>query len=414
MKPHILQRCLGELDDFLENTWSRRPLLRQNSRDGGFDDLLSLSNIDEILTGRLLRYPDLRLVREGKPLDVQAYCYMEKQDVGPAYLVPDLQAVYDEFYRGATLLLQGVHRYWFPLQALCREAEAVFGFPVQCNVFVTPGGAQGLATHVDLYESVVLHTYGTKHWTVYEPTVPMPIGSTGARVGQSSLGEPIMEPQLGPGDSLYIPRGFPHSATTSDSASVHATLLIFGRSWVEAFSRLLGSLTETEVAFREWLPPKLIAGGPGLSAVVASKLAALSRFVASLDEEVVAQWISKEFSVGKRASEDNRITGLAGLDQVKDHTVVARRPDLVYELQTGGDGVVLVLPDRSIQMPTWVTAAIECVLGTDRMQVGALERFLDAESRKVFVRRLIREGVLVAVASELPGVGKSLSSDGPA
>jgi len=414
MKPNVLQRCLGDLDDFIENTWSRRALLQRGAGEGSFDDLLSLANVDEILTDRLLRYPDVRLIRDGKPLDVQAYNYMEKQDVGPAYLVPDLQAIYDEFARGATILLQGVHRYWPPLRALCREAEAVFGFPVQCNVFVTPGGAQGLATHIDLYESVVLHTYGTKHWTVYEPTVPFPIGNTGARVGESELGEPIMEPELRPGDSLYVPRGFPHKAATSGSASVHATLLIYGRSWVEAFSQLLGSWTETEVAFREWLPPRLVTGSTGLGAVVASKLAALSRFVAALDPDKVAQWISEEFAVGKATSGSSSITGLMGLDHIADETLVAPRPELAYELQAEGDEILLVLPERRIQMPQWVEPALQRVLGTDRMRVGALDAFLDADSRKVFVRRLIREGVLVAVAAERPRAGRDVGHDGPA
>ena len=396
MSRAILERCLGDIGEFLQDTWSRRPLLHQDSQSAGFNDLLSLSNIDEILTDRLLRYPDIRLIRGGEALDVQTYTYAEKQDVGPAYLVPDLEMVYDEFYRGATILLQGVHRYWSPLRALCREAEAVFGFPVQCNVFVTPGGAQGLATHIDLYDSVVLHTYGTKNWTVYEPTVPMPIDGTAKRIGESELAEPMIRRRLQPGDSLYIPRGFPHAAATSDSPSVHATLLIFGRSWVEVFSKLIGSWTEEEVDFREWLPPGLVTGGPALGAVVASKLAALSAWVSKLNEDDVAAWIAQEFSAGRKLSGDNRISGLTGLDQLTDDSVVSRRANLECELQTSAEEVVLLLPDRRIQMPLRIAPALKYILHSDRLAIRDLENFLDADSRKVLVRRLIREGLLVA------------------
>lgn len=401
MNTATLQRCLGDPTEFLRNHWSRKPLLQRGGSENGFEDLLSLDSVDEILTNRLVRYPDVRLIRAGEVLDVRSYCYLEKQDVGPGYLVPDLESVYEQFQRGATILLQGVHRYWAPLRALCREAESFFGYPVQCNAFVTPGAAQGLATHVDLYDSVVLHTHGTKDWTVFEPTVPMPIEGTGARLGTGEHGSLLLEASLRPGDSLYVPRGFPHAAATSASASVHATLLIFGRSWVEVLSDLIRTFAETEVGFREWIPPAAV-GGNGLPHVAGAKVAELSAWLTSLDSEKVAAWIAERFAARSPELGAPSVGSLVALDRLTDSSLVGRGKDVSGALEEGEDGVVLGHADRRIEMPPWTAPGLRHILGRERFTIGELAPFFDDESRLVLVRRLVREGVLVSLDSGGP------------
>src|SRR5262245_66657166 len=65
---------------------------------------------------------------------------------------------------GATLVLQGLHRYWPPLAELVRGLELSFGHACQANAYLTPPGSQGFAFQSDTHDAFVVHTYGGKDW----------------------------------------------------------------------------------------------------------------------------------------------------------------------------------------------------------------------------------------------------------
>ena len=63
--PSALERCVGDAEAFLAQRFGQEP----NYREGpSFDDLLSLADVDALLTGAGLRRPAVRLVRDGTPL----------------------------------------------------------------------------------------------------------------------------------------------------------------------------------------------------------------------------------------------------------------------------------------------------------------------------------------------------------
>jgi ribosomal protein L16 Arg81 hydroxylase len=68
------------------------------------------------------------------------------------------------FADGATVVLQGLHRYWPPLTELVRGLELALGHPCQANAYLTPPGSQGFAVHSDSHDVFVFQTAGTKQW----------------------------------------------------------------------------------------------------------------------------------------------------------------------------------------------------------------------------------------------------------
>jgi hypothetical protein len=60
-----------------------------------------------------------------------------------------------------------------------------------------------------------------------------------------------------------------------------------------------------------------------------------------------------------------------------------------------GDRLEILLGDRSLEVPAWLRPALEQVRGQDELRPRDLE--LDAQSRLVLCRRLIREGLLEVV-----------------
>jgi hypothetical protein len=72
----------------------------------------------------------------------------------------DPARVFELFRQGATIVLQGLHRYWEPVTELLRGLELELGHRCQVNAYVTPPGAQGLALHEDPHDVFVLQAFG--------------------------------------------------------------------------------------------------------------------------------------------------------------------------------------------------------------------------------------------------------------
>jgi hypothetical protein len=184
--------------------------------------LLDIDAIDEILTTRLLRYPDFRLIRAGNVIDIASYVRREVDEFHVVNLIPDYDAIYGLLDQGATLVLRSVHRYWQPVRELCREIERLIGTPAPCTAFYTPGSSTGLPVHQDSYEGLVLQTVGSKAWRIYQPGGTDPVRLT-----------------LEPGDILYIPSQYPHQATAQDEATVHVTYTITAPTWRDVLADML-------------------------------------------------------------------------------------------------------------------------------------------------------------------------------
>src|SRR5215204_1796468 len=67
-----IERCAGDPAAFVRDHWAKAPLLRRGAGPDGFDDLLSLDDVDRILATTSPRTPAFRMVKDGKPLPPSA------------------------------------------------------------------------------------------------------------------------------------------------------------------------------------------------------------------------------------------------------------------------------------------------------------------------------------------------------
>ena len=131
-----------ELERFLAEHWERQPLVVPRGEEGRFDDLLSTRDVERLITETGIRLPAFRLVKAGET--VSGYAADLSWRPAPFTGVADVHRVLEEFERGATIVLQGLHHLWLPLARYCRQLEAFLGHPVQANAYYTPAGSQGL------------------------------------------------------------------------------------------------------------------------------------------------------------------------------------------------------------------------------------------------------------------------------
>ena len=92
-----------------------------------------------------------------------------------------------------------------------------------------------------------------KQWSIYRPSIELPHRSQVFDPKTYKPTEPLAQIDLDAGDLLYLPRGFIHSTTTSDSYSAHITLGITVYTWVDLAKEFLASAIDNP-ALRRALP----------------------------------------------------------------------------------------------------------------------------------------------------------------
>lgn len=223
----VLNRLIGaDLEAFARDVWARRAQLTRGADD--FSDLFSADAVDELVSRRGLRTPFLRVAKDGSTLPGSSFT----SPAGVGATVSDQlddTAVWRAFGSGATLVLQALQRTWQPLGDFVSGLGTELGHPVQANAYITPPQSRGFDAHYDVHDVFVLQIQGTKRWLIHEPVHPDPLRDepwTDRRsaVAEAAEGDPRIDSVLGPGDTLYLPRGWLHSARAQGAVSIHLTL----------------------------------------------------------------------------------------------------------------------------------------------------------------------------------------------
>jgi len=364
-----------EVERFLTEHWERQPLVVPRGEEGRFDDLLSTRDVERLITETGIRLPAFRLVKAGET--VADYTEDLSWRPSPFTGVADVHRVLEEFERGATIVLQGLHHLWLPLARYCRQLEAFLGHPVQANAYYTPAGSQGLPVHHDTHEVISLQVAGSKRWLVYEPVLELPLKNQRYRSALGAPGEAILDVTLRAGDTLYLPRGWLHQALTSEDDSLHITVGVNVRRWIDEARAELDA-AEADLAFRQTLdaeePPEL----PTLDAE-AARARARARFVDS-----------------RRPILDGQLSELRALPALTTEDELERRDTVIADL----DGTTLAFEGKTLRFPARLEPELEFLVTTEvAFRASELPGELDDDGRLVLVKRLVREGFLRRTAS---------------
>jgi hypothetical protein len=393
-----LARCVPDPETFAAQHWGRTPLLTRGA-DDAFRDLLDLDGVDELLSRRGLRTPFIRMAKAGQVLDSSSFTAPGGVGAEIADQVRD-DKVAALFAEGATVVLQALHRTWPPVIDFCTHLGADLGHPVQANAYVTPPSSRGFSAHYDVHDVFVMQLAGRKHWTIHAPVLPDPLrsqpwGQRAAAVASAARDtEPAIDTVLGPGDVLYLPRGWLHAATALGEVSAHLTVgihVVTRFALVEALTALVADDPELRATLPLGLDvadPDALA--PHVDAVRAALAGALSRVPAA----DVARRVRRQVWTGGRPEPLGVVAGTAFAQGLAVGDVVRRRIGLPHRLRAAGEKVELELPDREVTFPAFTETALRTLLGGEAVAVGSLAG-MEEDDQVVLVRRLLREGVLV-------------------
>ncbi|MDN5769050.1 MAG: cupin domain-containing protein [Humibacillus sp.] len=383
-------------DDFASRYWGREPLVsRADDLPGAIGELFSVAAVDELVSRRGLRAPFLRVAKNGTTYGDRDFT----EGGGVGATVAD-QVSDDKLLRlfagGATLVLQGLHRTWPALIGFSQQLAEDLGHPVQANAYVTPAQNTGFSDHYDVHDVFVIQVSGEKTWRVRPPVHSAPLRDepwSGRRVAveQAARQPPLLEFTLSPGDCLYLPRGFLHSATALGGVSTHLTLGVHvwtRRHLADELLALAVAKASRDQSLRTSLPALVDASD---ATVVGDDVeiarAALMRALADLEVADVAQAIGAKVRRSQRAAPLSPVTQTLDAAELGEHDGIRLREHLAATLVPTAEGAVVRSRVADFRVTTDELAAISQLLSRGVATVSDLGLEL--------ARRLLLAGLAV-------------------
>jgi hypothetical protein len=378
------------IDEFFAQYFEREPMLVERGEPAYFQDVYSVSAVEDALVAGSREPANFALVKAGAE-EIAPHAFTARRmparwrETGrPAEIHVDARAVLAFFERGYTLVVKDAGRFHAPLQRCCTELQRDLDGYVLANAYFTPPRSQGFAPHHDTHDTLTIQLDGEKRWRIYEPLVRLPKETQPFPSGAKVAGlQPRRDVTLRPGDTLYIPRGFPHEALTSEQRSLHVTFALVPVRAVDVLEMLLRIAADGDVELRRacargW------ADDPQFARHVQERL--LPAFVAACTPQRIA--LAREVLL-KDTVALARADVRGAFDRVRTpldpNAFVRFRRDIPLSVRAGESAVEIIAPGRALAFSLALREAIE------RLSVdGAPANELDPE----LVRTLFLEGLV--------------------
>lgn len=379
-----------DLVTFKCNYWESKPLVSCGNDGARFADLLSLAAVDGILGHSSLRSDDVRVTRNG-----EAIPFRDLSNVGANDSEGGLEALYQEYRRGSSIVLLFLHERWPPIKMLCQSLSSELSSRVQANMYLTPPEAQALKTHYDTHDVLVLQIHGKKRWRLFDRAVEMPLSHhryTGDE--DISLGSPMMEVTLSAGDVMYVPRGYPHDAESADGASLHLTIGVLPITWASVVLRAVQSAIDSNPVLRQSLPPGF-ASDQDLHAASVTRLAELMTDVLQGMDLALAIGEARAAALrGRQPSLGGHLLDLEAVPYLGLHTRLRCRKDTGVSVTSTDETICVVFHSKCVEFPAYVEEDIRFITEAKEFAPCELPGNLDPKSKLVLVSRLLVEGLL--------------------
>jgi ribosomal protein L16 Arg81 hydroxylase len=379
-----------QVEEFQKKYFEKEPLLISRNDKSFFESLLSIHTINQYLERKDIRYPSIRLIKDG--LELPQTDYLKNLPFGNQVFdrIIDNDRLFTLFAEGNTVVFQALHRTFPALSHFCLNIEKLFKFPVQTNIYLTPGGSQGFSPHFDNHDVFVLQTYGSKIWKIYDSPVYLPTKPFDKKKWIPTQAK--IEIELEEGDTLYIPRGFIHEALTTDQASMHITLGLLTYTWIDVF-RLLLDKTHSYSQFRTSFNSYNLSKDQ-FDSYLKELFDLLSNTVNfnEIKEEVHLRFARKSLS-----SDTNRLLDILNLNNIQSNTKFKFRKEITYDIKMDKEHVILSFYDKVLTFPSYSNIILDQILSSESFSISILDGDFAENEKIVLVKKLLKEGLITMI-----------------
>lgn len=375
--------------EFLEKYFEKQTLVVRHKDKDYFRGLFSLDEVDRVLTTLDRRYPDIILKNAAKEITSADYTIDDDR--------LDVAKIFQLFQEGSTITLAFLDTVVPSLTGFCRNLENEFSCPFQTNIYMTPPGAQGAKSHYDTHDVFVLQVAGTKKWNIYGTPVELPLPGQDFDAEIHARGELTQEFTLEEGDVAYVPRGVMHDAHSTDTVSLHITTGMLRYTWTDLMLEALAGVALSDPAFRKALPPGFARQEFDRAKAREMMRELFRRAAESADFDAALGNFVEEFASSCPPLLRGQMAQMAGLARLTAESVAGARKGSLARLRDEGETLKVECYGRQITFPAPAREAVRYALGHARFVVRELPGGLDDESKVTLVRRLIREGLVMAL-----------------
>jgi ribosomal protein L16 Arg81 hydroxylase len=245
----------------------------------------------------------------------------------------------------------------------------------------------------------VLQVVNSKQWTTYGTPLELPLAGQDFDSTIHERGAPTLGFELDAGDIAYIPRGVVHDARSGEDVSLHLTVGVLSYTWADLLLEAAADLSLSDLAFRKALPPGFArqefdrAQARETFGNLLQQLSAKSNLDAILDRFV------DEFICTCPPLLRGQMAQMAALDRLTMDSVVGARTNAVSHMRTDGESTSVDCYGRKLTFPVHASEAVRFALSNSQFVVWKLPGDLDDKGKLTLVRRLIREGLVVALST---------------
>ena len=374
--------------EFFERYFEKKPLVVKRNQPDYFRTLLSLDEIDRVLTTLNRSTEEIILKNAKRQLTEDDYTVDGELDVA---------RICQLFGEGSTITLAFLDTVVPQLTRFCRHLEKEFSCPFQTNIYLTPPHAQGAKAHYDTHDVLVLQISGSKNWVIYGTPVEMPLPGQDFDSEIHALGEMTQEFTLEAGDVAYVPRGVVHDARSTETTSLHITAGVLRYTWTDLLLEFLASASLRDAEFRKSLPPEFAREGFDRAQARANLRRLLKRAAEAGDFDGALEHFADDFISKCRPTLRGQMAQIAELERVCARSIAGVHPEAIFRMHLSADGLHVDCYGRRISFPLQAAEAARFALNHERFAVGNLPGDLDPEEKIVLVQRLVKEGLAVVL-----------------
>ena len=379
---------------FFAKNWEKEPLIISRKSPDFYKPLFSIEEVDKVLKYARPNGRDLKVVKKQVPLLPSKY---ENPDGSL-----NMNQLFVSYAEGYTIVINEIQRFHQAIQELCTEVRRQLSHHVVANMYLTPPNQKALLPHYDTHDVLVLQVHGKKHWNIYDAPVESPLLHSFQPIFQPGQLTGKKEITLEAGDFMYMPRGVPHDAYTTDESSLHITIGIHPAQWVDFFTNAIRHVSLTNVNFRKALPPGY--GNPenfdeDTMEVFKTHFAQLmSEFQQQFTPAGALHLLKLDFDKKSTTAATGHFAQIDKMFHLNLESKVQIREGLDAEVFITENVARIKYPGNMIKGPAHIANALKFIASNKTFQVSEMPDISDKNKVKL-IQRLIRGGLLEIVTA---------------
>ncbi len=380
--------------DFFNSNWEKELYYLNRKHSSFYKGLFSIKNFDTILEYGKPQKDNLRVVKNQQPLLSSKY----KSSNGDL----NLNQLYAAYTDGYTLVINEIHKYWEPINILVQNMRHKFSHNVLANAYLTPANQKALSAHYDTHDVFVLQISGKKHWNFYDDTnFKTPLLNSFQPIFNNENLSGKKEVTVKAGDLMYVPRGLPHEAYTSDESSLHLTIGVYPIQYADFFSKSFQSLAQNDIELRKSLPVGFLnftnEDKNKFIEYLSSKFKNRLHHIfekKNLDNTFFS--VDEEFRNEVQPKSDGHFEQLDKISHLTLDDKLTKRNNMAPKVIKSGAFSRIVFPGNVIKGPIQLASIFEYVSQTKYFFVKDIPK-VNEENKLKIAKRLVRGGLLKIV-----------------